>query len=287
MTCRISLIVCTLGRRLELERALDSFTQQVQKTFEVIIVDQNPEGYLDEIVDRFSQRLNLRHVRSKLGLSRARNVGLSFARGEIVGFPDDDCWYGPEVCKDVLGYFDLMPGLALLTGRTTDITGRESGSSDNRATSGPISRHEVFRTGNSNTFFVRRAAISAIGGFDEDLGVGASTGLQSGEETDLLIRCIDRGFETHYDPAFVVFHDQVGLDRTEKTLSRVRGYSMGFGYLLRKHRYGLIYASYRVARSVASAMVHVVRLDIWNARLRLNWARGTVRGFLRAAPLAT
>jgi len=280
----LSLIVGTLGRRRELERALTSFTQQTMADFEVLIIDQNPEGYLDDIIARFSEALDIRRIRTERGLSHARNIGLQHARGTVAGFPDDDCWYGPDVCQRVADYFASMPGLTLLTGRTLDAGGRESLSGDYRGSEGPICRRDVFRTGNSNTFFLRRGVISSVGGFDEGLGVGAPQGLQSGEETDLVIRCLDQDLRTYYDPSFTVFHDQVCVDRTESSLRRTREYSAGFGYLIRKHGFGPLYFTYRITRSVTRAAIQAAQFDFWNARIRLNWAVGTARGFFHRRP---
>jgi len=284
---RISLVISTLERRAQLERALSSFMSQTMADFEVIIVDQNSEGYLDDIINRFAGGLQIHWIRTERGVSRGRNTGLRHARGEIVGFPDDDCWYDQEVCQRVLGYFMCMPRLQFLTGRTVDRDGNQS-VSEFRARAGGIARRDVFRTGNTNAFFLKREAALSVGGFDEGIGPGVPNGPQSGEETDFMLRCIDRGFEMHYDPAFTVFHDQVATDRTEKTLRRTKDYSFGFGHLIRKHRFGLLYVSYRVTRSLAKAGIYAARLDFWNARLRLCWARGTLRGFFRgAAPHAT
>lgn len=282
---RISLVVSTLGRRGALERALESFMRQTMTDFEVIVVDQNREGYLDEIIKRFSKELQILWIRAERGASRGRNIGLQHARAEIVGFPDDDCWYEPGVCQCVLNYFASMPTLQFLTGRTVDREGNPS-VSQFRAKAGAILRREVFVAGNTNTFFLRRDSAFSVGGFDEGIGPAPSDGPQSGEETDLMIRCIDRGFETYYDPAFTVFHDQVATDRSEKTLRRTKDYSVGFGYVICKHGFGSLYLSYRVARSIAKAMIHVAQFDPWNARLRLAWARGTVRGFLMCAASA-
>src|SRR5262249_37052881 len=90
----MSLVLCTLGRRpAQLERLLDSLESQPFRSFEIILVDQNPQANLDQIVRSRAARLTLRHVRSDRGLSLARNVGLRHATGDIIGFPDDDCWY--------------------------------------------------------------------------------------------------------------------------------------------------------------------------------------------------
>ena len=44
---KITLITSTLGRHEPLTRLLRSLEQQTFKNFEIIIVDQNPTGFLD------------------------------------------------------------------------------------------------------------------------------------------------------------------------------------------------------------------------------------------------
>ena len=45
--------------------------------------------------------LRLELVESARGLSRARNAGLRMIAGDIVSFPDDDCWYPPDLLQRV------------------------------------------------------------------------------------------------------------------------------------------------------------------------------------------
>lgn len=275
----LSLVVCTLNRSGELERALRSFAQQSFRDFEVVIVDQNPPGYLAPILERAAGGLRLRHVVSERGVSRARNVGLTHARGEIVGFPDDDCWYDPNLGRRVVEIFSSRPDLDFLTGRTIDGAGRDC-SGEFMRKAARVSLHSVFKTGNANTFFLRREAASAVGGFDEALGPGAPGLLQAGEDVDFLIRCVARGLRIHYDPDLTVFHDPVDRERSEKTLRRIQTYSVSFGHLIRRHEFGPAYLAFRLARSLARGAIYAVQGDRWNSRLRLHWARGTLCGYL-------
>jgi len=276
----LSLIVCTIGRRAELTRLLGSLALQSAPDFEIVLVDQNPPGFLDPLLEPFRDGLRLRHVTSPKGVSLARNAGLAEARGRLVGFPDDDCWFGPDVCRSVLEHFAARPGLDFLTGRTVDGQGRDC-SGEFRPNAGPVGLSSVFKTGNANTFFVRREAALAVGGFELALGPGSAGDLQAGEDVDFLIRCVRRGLSVHYDPAFTVFHDPVDEARTEKTLRRVRVYALSFGHLLRRHGLGPGYLAYRLTRSVGGAVLRGARGDVWNARLRLLWARGTLLGYLK------
>src|SRR5882724_3254503 len=79
-----SLIVCTLGRQDQLRRLFASLAVQSFRDFEVIVVDQNEGGFLDEIIAAYRPRLEIIHVAAAPGLSGARNVGLAHASGQIV-----------------------------------------------------------------------------------------------------------------------------------------------------------------------------------------------------------
>src|SRR5271166_5434820 len=100
----ISLIVATMDRVTELERLLTSLDCQSYKEFEVIVVDQNPDDRL-LLVLRSHEALTIRHLRCSPGASRARNVGLRIAGGDIIAFPDDDCWYPEGLLASVVAWF--------------------------------------------------------------------------------------------------------------------------------------------------------------------------------------
>ena len=116
-TPALSLVVCTVGRVEPLARLLDSLLAQTRRDFEVLLVDQNPPGTLDELVARVAGKLDIKHLRSERGLSRARNVGLAAVNGEIVCFPDDDCWYPTELVAEVVARFEREGELELIMGQ--------------------------------------------------------------------------------------------------------------------------------------------------------------------------
>ena len=276
MGAMISLVVCTLGRKEPLGRLLASLAQQTYRTFGIIVVDQNPEGYLDPVFDEHPD-LPIIRARSEKGLSRGRNAGLKQANGDIIGFPDDDCWYDPDVLQTVASFFAACPEIDLLSGRTFDAEGNDS---VNRywPESVPITRLNVFGTGNSNTIFIRRGALEGVSGFDETLGVGANTPFQAGEESDLLLRCLDRGYRGFYDRDFVVRHDQV-----VETMERLHAYSVGFGRVARLHNLGPSLFLPRNVRTVLGGCLRVAKGDFEGARQRYACFAGSMRGY--AAPL--
>ena len=277
---QLSLLVCTRGRSAQLARLFASLESQSLRDFEVVLVDQNEPGVLDDIVARHRGRLRIDHVRSLPGLSRARNVGLARCRAPLVAFPDDDCWYRPALVEEVVRLFAQHPEADALMGRTIDAQGRESLGAFLKSDQA-IGRRNVWSAGNSNTLFVRRTAAEAVGGFDETLGVGAATPFRSGEETDFLLRILRQDRAVIFRHALTVHHDQVGNQGRHK---RASDYARGFGRVLRLHRYGLPYLGLRLARFTASGARALLRGDARTALDKALWAVGTAAGFFAALP---
>lgn len=282
MTTHLSLVVCTLGRREPLARFLDSLRGQSDTGFDIVLVDQNADGFLDPTLDRHGDGLAIEHLRSAPGLSRARNVGIRAARGEVLGFPDDDCWYGPDTVAAVKQCVAARPDVDVVTGRTTDASGADS-VSPQLGSSRWVNRGNIFLAGNSNTVFVRRAAAARVGGFDENLGVGAGTPYQSGEETDFLLRCLTMGCKIWHDHNLRIFHDQSNESGPAR-IARARTYSIGFGRVVRSHGYGFPYLGVRLGRTALRATYCLLRGDMDGAQQRYAWAMGSIKGYLAPLP---
>src|SRR5271156_3557958 len=113
----ISLVVSTRWRTLEVKRLLESLLAQTYKTFEVIVVDQNEDDRLASLLQDYCERLTIKHVRSSnLGHSAGSNAGLRICVGDIVGFPDDDCWYAPDLLQRFVDMFEAHPEWHGITG---------------------------------------------------------------------------------------------------------------------------------------------------------------------------
>lgn len=273
---KISLILCTIERTTELERFLQSLVRQSYPNFELIIVDQNKDERLVPLTRRFQKHFPILHLRSDKGLSRARNVGLKHASGDIIAFPDDDCLYPPNLLESVARWFNEHPEWHGLTGRSVDTNGLpSSGRWDNKE--GAVNRYNVWRRGISYTMFLRREVVTAVGPFDEDLGVGAGTPWGSGEETDYLIRALEAGFRIFYDPNLWVVHPN-----KEPTPVMAYRYALGMGRVLRKHGYPLWFLAYYSARNLGATLLHLASGK--RNRAYASWAAlwGRLNGWRRS-----
>ena len=115
---KISLILATKDRVKEIERFMQSLTHQGNGGLELIVVDQNADDRLESILENSKLSFPIIHLRSEVGLSRARNVGMAFATGDTIAFPDDDCWYPAGLLARVVSELQSQLSVDGLTGRS-------------------------------------------------------------------------------------------------------------------------------------------------------------------------
>ena len=160
----LSLIVSTRGRTTPLERLFESFVAQEYKNFEVIVVDQNLDDCLDPLFAKQRWPFPLRRIRTpqESGLSRGRNKGWQHAQGEIIVFPDDDCWYPSWFLARGMAQMEAT-GADFLSGRAADQDGNSINGRFEKVAQ-PIDRDNVWTTGIEWTIFFKRAALAKVGG---------------------------------------------------------------------------------------------------------------------------
>lgn len=277
---RFSLILATVGRVKEPERFLASLDAQTYRDFELIVVDQNPDDRLQVILQPYCERFPIRHLRSdRKGVCRARNTGLQHASGDIVSFPDDDCWYPANLLEQVTEFFSKHPEWDGVTGRSVDTKGCSSvGRWDKRE--GPINRYNEWTRSVEFSIFVRRPVAEHIGGFDEELGPGADTPWGAHEGDDFVLRALQAGFRFYYNPKFLIYHPHPVQQYDNSVFQRAYRYGLGAGRVLRKHGYPYWFIGYGWARSLIGIFYSLIIGRINEARFRWESLRGRIVGWL-------
>jgi glycosyltransferase involved in cell wall biosynthesis len=275
---RFSLILCTVGRRDEIALFLDSLLRQPGAgDCEVLLVDQNRDDRLAEIVARYGDRLSIRHLPTDThGLSRARNVGLRHATGELVGFPDDDCEYLDGYLARVEQVFRERPEVDAITGYPTPDRAASIGGSWGSDTM-LLDRVGVLNRCQEFTIFVRRPSLGTVR-FNDLLGVGAGTPWGSDEGPDFLVRLVDAGRRVVYYPHLLVYHPNKIARITRRTLSRATSYARGRGAFFRLHRYPLPVVARGLFRPAVGCGLYLLLLQPMRSAYDVAIATGTARG---------
>lgn len=211
----VSVVIATRDRPAQLRAALEAVERTLRPGDEVIVVDSasGPPGAADlaAAAGEFGARL----VRcDRPGTSRARNAGAQAALAPVVAFTDDDCLPEPGWLHAVAGAFDRHPGLGFVTGAVVP-GGRADGTA-------PAGVQLSTMTGGSSRAFGAdedpgvvghganmawdRAALLAMGGFDEAFGPGAA--LRAAEDQEAFWRALRTGLAGRHEPGAVVVHSQ-------------------------------------------------------------------------------
>jgi glycosyltransferase involved in cell wall biosynthesis len=194
---RASAIITTFNRKILLEKAMRSVLAQTFQDFELIILDNSSKDGTEELVKKMaaedSRIVYVRHP--QLNIAQARNLGVRTARGEFLGFLDDDDEWLPRKLELQVGLFDKSPAsVALVYGGFNRVT--TSGEIYNTFT--PRLRGKVFDgyfcghdplTGSASNPLIRKSAFDVSGLYDENI--------KSSEDWEMYLR-LARDFEFEY-----------------------------------------------------------------------------------------
>jgi glycosyltransferase involved in cell wall biosynthesis len=216
------------------------------------------------------------------GLSRGRNIGWRHASGKYIIFADDDCWYPPTLFERVAQLFQSS-NASFISGRAANEAGR---SINGRFKSAPqvIGRSNVWTTSIEWMVFFRREVLEKVGGFDETIGLGASTPWQAAEGQDIVLRALSEGFSGYFDPSLIGHHPEIrNVIDNEAMRCKARAYARGMGFVLRRHGYGIGSLVSWVGRPFIAAMIYGLLGKQASAYYYRETAIGRVEGWLNFA----
>lgn len=103
----VSVIVCTYGRAAALGDLLACLERQTLRSLEVLVVDGNGcDSPARKTVEGFIQKMDLRIIESRPGLTGQRNLGLEQSRGDLICFFDDDVTIQPDFLEKAAALFE-------------------------------------------------------------------------------------------------------------------------------------------------------------------------------------
>jgi glycosyltransferase involved in cell wall biosynthesis len=229
---KISLILATLGRDLELVSFLNSLAAQTYRDFELIIIDQNRDKKIDSIVEQFINCFPINHVEVNFsGIAKARDYGIQFAIGEIIAFPDDDCVYEVDVLGKVVGEFESRKAISILAGGAYDFGKTKFSIGTHSHKSGKFSRFKMMGIEFTHFFNLSRINKKELY-LDHDFGIGAKYFSMEGFE--LLYRLMRAGNKAFYTPGIRVYHANRKMEDYTAGGDRIFKSSFAMGAFIRK-----------------------------------------------------
>ncbi len=203
---KVSLIIPTYGRERLLVQTLQCALKQDTPDYEIIVLDQTAkhEPETEQFLRDCADRITLIRL-DQPSVTKARNVGIKRAAGEIIVFVDDDVSFEPSFLSEHLKAHEA--GADVVAGRTL-----ETGC---RIAATPPWLSDSIRYSGSNTcatpgktnvttgcnFSISRRVVETIGEFDERF-----QGLATCEDDDYGFRAYRAGLNVRFVPEACLFH---------------------------------------------------------------------------------
>ena len=229
---KVSIVIPTYNRKESLKKALESlFNQTYPKAkYEIVICDDKSTDETENMVKELMKVSPsvLRYFKSKSkykGPASAKNVGIENARGEILGFIDDDCIVSPDWIENAIPFFDDKT-ISGVQGCTLPLSphSRKNRLFWMKHTNEITEPNDWYATCN---IFYRKKALLEIGCFDPRFPKAYL------EDADLAWGLLDRGYEIIFSKNPLVYHETkyISLLKYLKLLKKRESFAL----FIRKH----------------------------------------------------
>lgn len=186
----VSVIMIFLNAEKFIQEAIESVLNQTYLNWELILVDDGSTDASTDIARQYARQYldKIRYVQhpnhQNRGMSASRNLGIRLSTGEYIAFLDADDIYLPEKLEKEVALFDAQPAAAMIYGTTQywyswtrepadqqlDSLRRLGVGTDKLYKAPELMRRflkNTARTPATCSVLIRRAAVEAIGGFEE------------------------------------------------------------------------------------------------------------------------
>ena len=233
---KVSVIIPTYKRSIDIERAVDSVLNQSLDSFEVIVVDDNGIDTIEgentaSVMSKYKDDMRVIYIRHEINKngSAARNTGIRVAQGKYISFLDDDDSYMPNRLEKMYNKLESLDDSwgACYTAYVKNLpNGTQQFSKEN--SEGNVFKQALMRSlyiGTGSNLFFRRNVIDDIGLFDEQF--------KRNQDLEYLVRVLSKYkmayvnevlMQAFYDVRTVSFTYSQSLEREMQFRNRFSKY---------------------------------------------------------------
>jgi GT2 family glycosyltransferase len=203
----LSVVIPTYRRKESLFSLLDHLSKQSLKELEVILIDQNGEGFFSEDELRHFNWVRRVHMNTP-NASAARNQGYRVSNGTHILFLDDDLLPDRDFCKKGLEIFNRYADVKCFSPLVYNVEGRDKANTDaDRKISGRHGQNQLIISITDTmcaAVFIEKDYFRRTGGFHEPLFEFAKTA----EDQEFFLRMNMMGMKVWIVKEISIFHDE-------------------------------------------------------------------------------
>ena len=219
----MDIIICTYNNAVLLERSLATLAKQkfsAPRSWSVVVVDNNCTDHTAKVVDDYIQAQTIpglrRIVETKQGLTHARLCGINNTSSEWIAFVDDDCLLAKDWVEQAIQFAASHPQCGAFGGKvilewetppslTLVKHARSFAASDRGEIPQQLSRQDFHIPGAG--LVAQRKALQQSGWLEKQFLMGREgKKLTAGDDSEIILRILNRGHELWYTPTCVLHH---------------------------------------------------------------------------------
>jgi glycosyltransferase involved in cell wall biosynthesis len=184
---KISIITPTFNSEKTIEKTILSVIHQERDCqLEYILIDGGSTDQTCEIIQKYTEHIDLFISEPDAGAYDAMNKGLSYATGEIIGIINSDDWYHQDAIKVVQQEFNNFPDISVIY---SPIDNYYEGEYVATFYPGDLDKLPIRFTLNHPSCFINKTAYDAIGLYNIKYNIAA--------DYDMILRLFLAGFKFH------------------------------------------------------------------------------------------
>jgi len=269
-----SIISATIGKTNRLEKLCKALKEQEYKKFELIICDQNKENFNKKLKYDY-KNIKITFIKSKKGLSIARNKGIMRAKGNYLLFLDDDISLKKNFFKMLNQLFNINKAHILCykvqDNKKKPLLNYPKKSCFLR------SPYQIFNSISSVSYAISNKRKIF---FNEKLGLGSRNIYQSGEETDYILRAVKK---FNYK---IFFTNKLFVEHFKKEISIINEikksffYGCGWGYVVKKNNLGLNFMLINILKIFLNIFYNLLTLKFNKGIISISTFFGRIFGLI-------
>ena len=253
---KVSVIITTHNRPLQLQRAYDSVCNQTRIPEEIIIIDDASDKIVADNLKNKSKNKPvtiIKRFKTSQGACKARNKGSAIAIGDIIMFLDDDDTWEPKKISDQLNIFDSNPHIGIVYSGKLIVN--ETARTKILYQVSPRAKGNLYPKilydnliGSTSSVALKKKLFHQVGCFDEKM--------PALQDYDLWIRCCQKtliGHDNSYNLRYTIAknpHHQI-TGKSERQIAAVK-------IILKKYQSEIANQGYINARKICAAKIFYI-----------------------------
>jgi glycosyltransferase involved in cell wall biosynthesis len=209
---KISIITPTFNSEKTIEKTILSVIQQTHKfSLEYILIDGASTDRTCEIIQKYSDYINIFISEPDNGAYDAMNKGISLASGDIIGIINSDDWYNSDAIKIVEETFTSNSKIDIVY---SPITNYYKGEYVATFFPGDIEKLPMRFTLNHPSCFIKKSAYELVGLYNNYFRIAA--------DYDLILRLFLANCNFHYIDTPLAAYSLNGMSSSTNPITRVK-----------------------------------------------------------------